>query len=486
MDFHDYLKEVGSLEGRYIQGAQRSFEKNDAEFVDGESVHDYYAAQFRSLEKSQRLLHRTPIQVERDRIVHSEGMRRLTEKYHVLYNGQQRIVRNFTTHTMRMAQVARSICRGLSLNGDFAETLALGAKIGAVPFVHAAKHAISDWIARKVTELDDEAAKYEFNIDRNPSQLAINFENLKIPSWIQSLKTKAVRDRLLETMPWAAGDEASPAYCAGAQGYWQLCLNPFSLQSASAKFTPETACGIWRHSLTANDAEAFLHRCRVEGAKKHRHEIKEEHLTYEAIVVRYADDITWIIENLNDAHAAALLNARPGGVFTELLAHLGDDGGPPSLLSVLGPGDTGGMYTYFINDFVTTSEPSIRKAASSHREAGRTALRDVGLSLEARDVLRKMEKFLHERVFEEPRVKNRFEMLKIVSRACMDLLYKEEGLFEKFIKRRAIMGRWATSERLEKAEGIVKDKVARIQLAVTLFADMGDQEIYDFVGIQAL
>ena len=123
-----YKEHVDKLEDGLSPYAKKSFESFSQSFVDGGSIHDSYESKWRmNAGGNPKLLYRTPLQIERDRILHSAGIRKQTEKYHVLYNGQRRIVRNYTTHTMRMAQVTRAICRGLKLNGDFAEAIALEA-----------------------------------------------------------------------------------------------------------------------------------------------------------------------------------------------------------------------------------------------------------------------------------------------------------------------------------------------------------------------
>lgn len=121
----EYYELVNRIEDPLRKCAKKSFESTSPFFIDGGNVFAYYADQWGAKDAQLRLRHRTPIQLQRDRILYSQGMRKQTEKYHVLYNGQRRIVRAYATHTMRMAQVARAICRGLDLNQDFAEAIAL-------------------------------------------------------------------------------------------------------------------------------------------------------------------------------------------------------------------------------------------------------------------------------------------------------------------------------------------------------------------------
>ena len=69
--------------------------------------------------------YRSPFQRDRDRIIHSASFRRLKHKTQVFVNTESDHYRTRITHSMEVAQIARSISRYLNLNEDFAETLSL-------------------------------------------------------------------------------------------------------------------------------------------------------------------------------------------------------------------------------------------------------------------------------------------------------------------------------------------------------------------------
>ncbi len=87
---------------------------------------------------------RTEFQRDRDRIVHCKAFRRLKHKTQVFIApvGDHFVTR--LTHTLEVAQVARTIARGLNLNEDLAEAIALGHDIGHPPFGHAGEQALAD------------------------------------------------------------------------------------------------------------------------------------------------------------------------------------------------------------------------------------------------------------------------------------------------------------------------------------------------------
>ncbi len=491
MSAEPYNTHVEHLEVGLGAYAKRSFEFFSPIFLDGGEYYKTFADQWQNPARRPRLIMRTPLQIERDRILYSDGMRIQTEKYHVLYNGQRRIVRNYTTHTLRTQQVTRSICRALRMNGDFAEAIALGAKTGALPFVHASKGAVSDWVVRRVGKIDNDLSNGAAGPSRRPAQLDLDFGDCPLPSWIQNLRSTDLKEKLLRYVPWAAGRRVDSAYSSGQQGYWQLSTNPYTVQSRPLSYSPEVMFGIWRHSCGLPiGKDSFFHRCPIDLATSGRHEIKWDHVTYEAIIHQYADDITWVIENLNDANHAALLNKRDP-VYADALAALGGDI-DQALARALTMRDASGLYTYFISDFVRHSNSILDGLGDG--AVNRAALREgrqdatIGLSPDAVGALDGLRNFLYGVVFKEPRVENRYKMLSTVSVACMDLLYDgtgTEGILETRVRELALRSMWRR-ESIDRALNLIRDPVHRIQLCVNIFADMGDQEIYDFVGIQAL
>jgi len=74
---------------------------------------------------------------DRDRIIHSRAFRRLEAKTQVFTTRYSDHFRNRLTHTLEVAQIARTVASALGLNTELAETLALGHDIGHPPFGHA-------------------------------------------------------------------------------------------------------------------------------------------------------------------------------------------------------------------------------------------------------------------------------------------------------------------------------------------------------------
>lgn len=87
---------------------------------------------------------RTDFQRDRDRIIHCKAFRRMKHKTQVFIAPEGDHYRTRLTHTLEVAQIARSISRALSLNEDLTEAIALGHDLGHTPFGHAGEDTLNE------------------------------------------------------------------------------------------------------------------------------------------------------------------------------------------------------------------------------------------------------------------------------------------------------------------------------------------------------
>lgn len=141
---------------------------------------------------------RTCYQKDRDRIIHCKSFRRLKQKTQVFLSPEGDHYRTRLTHTLEVNQIARTIARGLRLNEDLTEAIALGHDLGHTPFGHAGERALN--------ELSPNGFKHYVQSLRVVDKLEKNFEGLNLTwevrngiichtkgAWAATLEGQAVR-----------------------------------------------------------------------------------------------------------------------------------------------------------------------------------------------------------------------------------------------------------------------------------------------------
>lgn len=113
---------------------------------------------------------RSAFQRDRDRIVHSTAFRRLVYKTQVFLNHEGDLFRTRMTHSLEVAQLARSIARTLGLNEDLTEAIALAHDLGHTPFGHAGQDALNACLKKH----NPDSAGFEHNL-----------QSLRVVDWLE-------------------------------------------------------------------------------------------------------------------------------------------------------------------------------------------------------------------------------------------------------------------------------------------------------------
>lgn len=119
---------------------------------------------------------RTCFQRDRDRIIHSKAFRRLNGKTQVFLTPQGDHYRTRMTHTLEVAQIARTIAKALRLNEDLTEAIALGHDLGHTPFGHAGERALDRVAQAGFAHHEQSIRVVELLEDRNGKTMNLTWE----------------------------------------------------------------------------------------------------------------------------------------------------------------------------------------------------------------------------------------------------------------------------------------------------------------------
>lgn len=143
------------------------FNRTDIEAAEHRALSDRAAFSDRTRGRERPLEldpYRTEYQRDRDRIIHSKSFRRLMHKTQVFLAPEGDHYRTRLTHTLEVAQIARSIARALRLNEDLTEAIALGHDLGHTPFGHLGENALSECYNESRARFPRLPERYEHNV----------------------------------------------------------------------------------------------------------------------------------------------------------------------------------------------------------------------------------------------------------------------------------------------------------------------------------
>ena len=158
---------------------------------------------------------RTPFQRDRDRIIHSSAFRRLKHKTQVFVSHEGDHFRTRLTHTLEVAQIARTLARALLVNEDLAEAVALSHDLGHPPFAHMGED--------RLKELMQPYGGFEHN---DQSLRIVTALEERYPQWNGLNLTWETLEGIVKHNGPVTG--ALPYTLAGVQREWDLQLNHYA------------------------------------------------------------------------------------------------------------------------------------------------------------------------------------------------------------------------------------------------------------------
>lgn len=298
---------------------------------------------------------RNPLQRDRDRILHSTAFRRLTYKTQMFVYHEGDHYRTRLTHSLEVAQIARTIARQLCLDEDLAEALALAHDLGHPPFGHAGERAL-DQVMRAHGGFDHNVQS--FRIVTVLERKYPDFDGLNL-TW--------------ETLEGLIKHNGPPRAAVGADG-------------------ADVTDAVVVRALRAFNAIMDLDLA--------------SHASGEAQVAAAADDIAWHTHDIDDGLRAGLISRddlREVPLVARVIeaipaAAIGDQG--REIYEI-----TRRLITLIIADCVAEARRRLAAVAPSHpdaiRRAGRTI---VAFSEPMRAELEQLRRFLFARLYHHPHV----------------------------------------------------------------------------------
>ncbi|WP_291569371.1 deoxyguanosinetriphosphate triphosphohydrolase [Clostridium sp. UBA4548] len=140
---------------------------------------------------------RTCYMVDRDRIIHCKSFRRLKMKTQVYIKTWNDHYRTRLTHTLEVAQIARTIGRGIGLNEDLIEAIALGHDIGHVAFAHNGEEVLNELLPQGFKH-NEHSVRVLTRLEKNGKGLNLTEEVLDGILYHSGFSTSAKRSYTLE------------------------------------------------------------------------------------------------------------------------------------------------------------------------------------------------------------------------------------------------------------------------------------------------
>lgn len=347
-----------------------------------------------------RLGYRTEFQMDRDDILYSPSFRQLAYKRQMFSDPAVESFYTRLTHTLIVSQIARSIARGLQLDEHLVEAIALAHDLGHTPYGHSGEDGINRFLDRRLfPKLTEDLGREAVGALTIGDRVRQEEELVSTPSGNGGVQPPMFRH---SAEPPSADDLEKLFYCTpsdkrifshGRQSY--RLLRYLEKGGRGLGLTLHTYYGVLRASASERDDDDF--ELRFEG-------INTDFASFEAQVVRIADDIAWANHDLTE-------DCRKTGRPAEALLRQYFDTTGASALNVhyddmaeflhAGPGE---RYGRFVTDVIESNKHHLTKEGFRRGDAGEPGYA-IGPSDTMSKFLEDMKRIVIRTIHESPEVR---------------------------------------------------------------------------------
>ena len=321
----------------------------------------------------ERLGYRTEFQMDRDDILYSPSFRQLAYKRQMFSSKEVESFYTRLTHTLIVSQIGRSIARALRLDEHLVEAIALGHDLGHTPFGHAGEDGVNLFLDKRLfpelcaqlgmSEVADiaigERIEKEHSIRRKPRQGPRRAPEGRQAAMFPSLPEVPSAEKLEQLFYCLPSSKR--VFTHSSQSY--RLLRHLEKGGRGLQLTLYTYYGVVRTSMSTRDDDQYA--LTSEG-------LSTDFASFEAQVVRLADDIAWANHDLTE-------DCRKTGVTPEALLRMyhkrtGNDGlrGHYDDLSEFLHAPPGERYGRFVTDVIETNKSLLTPRGYLSQENGKS------------------------------------------------------------------------------------------------------------------
>lgn len=237
----------------------------------------------RSYRKEEEDLLRDKFARDRDRILFSKEFRRLMGKTQVFVSGFDDHIRNRLTHTLEVSQIAQSISKYFGFNLTLTESISLGHDVGHTPFGH-----VGERLLNLITNNCDSYKDFRTETDAQKG-FKHNWQGIKVVSTLEKISTKYKGLNLTDYTLWGI-------------------LNHSNLKYRKCEYYSGSGICNYRHKNEAcqNTSDEFC----LDYYYRFSRLINNESWSFEALVVRLADEIAQRHHDIEDGLVAHILDRK--------------------------------------------------------------------------------------------------------------------------------------------------------------------------------